>query len=160
MNKLFILLLLTSFQIVAQVEKSSELYKTLKKQDSLLFNVGFNNCNMSQFENILDTNFESFSAQKGIIHSKSEFIQAIKNGLCKSLVFKKRELVNNSFELFPLEENGILYGAIQSGIHNFYSIENGIKKEVTSSAKFTHIWLIKNDIWKLTKVLSYDQKDF
>jgi hypothetical protein len=159
MNKLFVLLsLFFSLQIVAQEKKSSELYKTLKKQDSLLFNVGFNTCNMSQFENILDENVERLSSQKGITHSKAEFIQGLKNGLCRGVIFQKRELAENSLEVFPLEDNGVLYGAIQSGTHNFYNIENGIKKQLTNTAKFTHVWLIKNNEWKLTKVLSYDHK--
>ena len=73
MNKLFILFLplFLSFSMVAQVEKSSELYKTLKKQDSLLFNVGFNTCNMNQFENLLDEDYESFSSIRGVKNSKN-----------------------------------------------------------------------------------------
>ena len=61
-------------------------------------------------------------------------------------------------EVYPLEDNGVLYGAIQFATHNFYNVENGIKKELTNTAKFTHLWLFKNNIWTLTKVYSYDQK--
>ena len=34
----------------AQVDKNSDLYKVIISKDSLLFNVGFNTCNIKQFE--------------------------------------------------------------------------------------------------------------
>ena len=74
MKKYFLLinlLLLTTF-ITSQVKKSSKLYKTIKEKDSLLFNIGFNTCDITQFKNLVSDNFEFYHDQAGITNSKSE----------------------------------------------------------------------------------------
>ena len=114
----------------AQVAKTSELYKILKAKDSLLFNVSFNNCDISQIENLISEDFEFYHDKGGINESKESFIDAIKNGLCVTGENStRRELVENSLQVFPLYNNEVLYGAIQIGIHRFYD----------TTAKFTHL---------------------
>lgn len=157
---LLIHLLLSTTLITAQVDKTSELYKTIKEKDSLLFTIGFNNCDITQFENLVSDNFEFYHDQAGVTNSKSEFIQSIENGLCKLNYKPKRVLDEQSLKVFPLKKNGILYGAIETGIHNFYAIEKNKAAYLTSVAKFTHLWILENENWKLNKVLSYDHKDF
>lgn len=161
MDKIYTLLTLLVLNSIcfAQVEKSSELYITISKKDSLLFNLGFNNCDIIQFENLLSENFEFYHDQSGITNSKSAFIQSIENGLCKLDYRARRVLDKSSLEIFPLKKNGVLYGAIQNGIHKFYAIENDNTEYLTSTAKFTHLWILENEKWKLNKGLSYDHQD-
>lgn len=144
----------------AQVETSSELYKTIWQQDSLLFSVGFNTCDSRQFEYLLSEKFEFYHDQNGITESKAAFIAGIKNGLCKLPYKAIRKLDENSMEVFPLEKNGRLYGAIQTGTHKFYAIETGAAEYLTSTAKFSHVWLLENGNYRLAKGLSYDHKDY
>lgn len=162
MKKQFLLfhLLFLSIAVSAQVEKSSTLYKTIKEKDSLLFNLGFNNCDIAQFENLVSENFEFYHDQAGITNSKAAFISGIQNGLCKLTYIPKRVLAENETGVYPLEKNGVLYGAMQTGIHNFYAAENNNPEYLTSIAKFTHVWILENGDFKLTKGLSYDHKDF
>ncbi|NOU45662.1 MAG: class A beta-lactamase-related serine hydrolase [Bacteroidales bacterium] len=156
---LFFLILL-SCTTFGQVDKTSGLYKIIKEKDSLLFNLGFNNCDIEQFENIVSENFEFYHDQAGIINSKTAFISGIKNGLCKLTYKPKRVLPEDVMEVYPLEKNGVLYGAIQTGVHNFYAVEDNKAEYLTSVAKFTHVWILENGDFKLTKGLSYDHKDF
>jgi len=162
MKKYFLLinLLLLTTIIAAQVKKSSELYKTIKEKDSLLFNVGFNNCDISQFKSLVSEKFEFYHDQAGITKSKSDFINGIENELCKLNYKPKRELVKKSLKVYPLKNNGVLYGAVQTGEHNFYAIEKGKPQYLTSVAQFSHLWLLEDGKWKLSKVLSYNHKDF
>lgn len=162
MKKYFLLfqIILLPIVISAQTEKSSELYQTIKEKDSLLFNLGFNNCDINQFENLVSENFEFYHDQSGITDSKSAFINSIQNGLCKLSYKPKRILIENSLEVYPLKNNGTLYGAIESGIHHFYSIEKDSTEYLTSIAKFSHLWILENETWKLSKGLSFDHKDF
>ena len=53
-----IILLLTSLNLFSQTDKSTELYKIIKAKDSLFFKVGFNRCDISQFENLVSDSFE------------------------------------------------------------------------------------------------------
>ncbi|MFT5922027.1 MAG: hypothetical protein ACI8TS_001359, partial [Flavobacteriales bacterium] len=50
----------------AQVSEDSELYETLLKSDSLLFEEGFNNCDLELVDRILSTDFEFYHDQNGI----------------------------------------------------------------------------------------------
>jgi CubicO group peptidase (beta-lactamase class C family) len=162
MKKYFLLfhIVLLSIVVAAQTEKSTDLYQIIKEKDSLLFNLGFNNCDISQFENLVSEKFEFYHDQSGITNSKSAFIHSIQNGLCKLNYKPKRVLAENSLEVYPLKNNGIFYGAIETGIHHFYAIEKDSSEYLSSIAKFSHIWILENANWKLRKGLSYDHKAF
>ncbi|NBB28542.1 serine hydrolase [Cellulophaga sp. BC115SP] len=159
---LFYLFILVSNASIAQVSKSSELFKSIMKQDSLLFNVGFNTCDISQFERLLSDKFEFFHDVDSISY-KPQFLQNIKNGLCKTpdTYQSRRALVEESTEVYPLYKNKVLYGAIQHGVHKFYEKIAGKAERFASTAKFTHVWLLENGAWKLARGLSFDhqQKD-
>lgn len=159
-KKLFyLLLLLNSFNLYSQVDKSSDLFKILKTKDSLLFNVGFNTCDISQFENLVSENFEFYHDKSGITSSKADFIKSIKDGLCKLSYKPRRALDEKSLVVYPLEKDGVLYGAIQMGTHRFYAVEKDKPEYLTSVANFTHIWLLQNGSWKLSRGLSYNHRE-
>lgn len=153
----FVVLSISTF---GQVDKASVLYKTIKEKDSLLFNLGFNNCDIKQFENLVSEKFEFYHDQAGKTDSKTAFISGIQNGLCQLAYKPKRVLSDNETEVYPLEKDGVLYGAIQTGIHNFYAVEDNGSEYLTSVAKFTHVWILENGDFRLSKGLSYDHKDF
>lgn len=155
---LFIFLFLAVFPLFSQVPTSSDLFKTLKTQDSLLFEVGFNTCDISQFEKLVSDDFEFYHDKSGITVTKADFIASIRDGLCKMDYKARRELVENSLEVYPLENNGVLYGAIQTGSHRFYEVKDVKSDQLTSVAKFTHVWLLENGVWRLSRGLSYDHR--
>ncbi len=141
----------------AQTDKNSELYRTILSKDSLLFNVGFNHCEIGQFESLLSENLKFYHDKDGI-SDKTKFLYDLKNGLCKSPEIRKvkRILVKEKTEIFPLYRNGILYGAIQNGEHLFYES----KESQPGSAKFTNVWTLENGDWKLTTSLSFGHQAY
>lgn len=145
--------------LFSQVTHNSELYRVLRTQDSLLFNVGFNTCDIKQFENLISENFEFYHDKSGIIASKNDFITSIKDGICNLNYKAKRVLDLNSLEVYSIEKNGVLYGAIQTGLHRFYAIEKNKPEYLTSTALFTHVWLLENGDWKLSRALSYNHQE-
>ncbi|MBK6965502.1 MAG: nuclear transport factor 2 family protein [Bacteroidales bacterium] len=155
---LLLLLFLFTFSLFSQVAPSSALFRTLKAQDSLLFEVGFNNCDITQFENLVKEDFEFYHDKSGITATKADFIAGIRDGLCKMNYKARRELVENSLEVYPMENKGVLYGVIQTGSHRFYEVKDVKPDQLTSVAKFTHVWLLENGSWKLSRGLSYDHK--
>jgi len=156
----FLSLFFFAGKLTAQVPKTTELYKTLKENDSLLFDIGFNKCDISQFENLVSGYFEFYHDQSGITHTKSGFISGIKNGLCNLPYKPERKLDEASLEVFPLYNRDTLYGAIQNGTHRFFAIEKDGTKYLTSTARFSHLWLLENGQWKFSRGLSFDHKDF
>lgn len=152
-------MILPSAMAFAQLEESSDVFRILKTRDSLLFNVAFNNCNLSQFEKLISEQFEFYHDKAGSIFSKDEFIASIKKGVCAQPYKARRELVEGSVEVYPLAKDGKIYGALQMGRHRFYALEKDKPEYLTSLAKFIHLWLLEKGEWKLSRGISYDHKD-
>ena len=154
------LICVISFQFIsAQVSHDSELYLELKARDSLLFDLGFNECKIDAFQSFISEDLEFYHDQGGLTTNKEDFLDAVKNNICGNPDMKPiRKLTTGSLKVFPLYENGKLYGAIQKGEHDFFIREPGKEIYKTSSAKFTHIWLLEDNEWILKRVLSYDHK--
>jgi CubicO group peptidase (beta-lactamase class C family) len=154
---IFFFLLLSTKVCYAQLKSSDVLYRTIMEKDSLLFSVGFNNCEITQFENLMSDNLIFFHDKVGI-SNKQKFLSDLKNGLCKdpSVRQVKRILQKEATEIYPLYKDGIIYGAVQNGIHLFYD-----NAEITPGvAKFSHVWQLEDGTWKLTTSLSYDHQPY
>ncbi len=110
-------LLMVSGITIAQVDKNSDLFNTLKAKDSILFKIGFNECEVEKSAELLTDDLEFYHDNSGVSNSKEEFIEAMKSGICRANNPKKvyRFLVEGSLEVFPMYDNGKLYGALQNG---------------------------------------------
>ena len=143
----------------AQMESSSKLYRTIMGLDSILFVKGFNNCELKEMEHLIAPDLEFYHDQTGISSSKEEFFKAIEQNICGSVDKKPiRKLVADSMEVFPLYNNGVLYGAIQNGVHEFYIKTANKEPYITGIAKFSHVFIKQDGNWQLKRVLSYDHR--
>jgi Domain of unknown function (DUF4440) len=134
-----------------------ELAQIIRSQDSLLFDVGFNTCDVSQFERLLSDDFEFYHDKSGITPTKTAFVAGIRDGLCTNPYHPLRKLVPGSETIYPLYDGATLYGAIQIAKHTFYEQVDGIP-QFRSVARFDHLWLLENGEWKLKRSLSYDHQ--
>jgi hypothetical protein len=142
----------------AQVDTNSDLFKTLKVKDSLLFDRAFNYCEGHYLEQLISEDFEFYHDQSGLIESKEHFLNIMKDGICNpnNETKSRRELVEGSLEVFPLYNNGTLYAALQKGTHRFFEKRSGLTEQPGSTALFSHLWKLENNQWKLIRVLSYN----
>lgn len=152
-----ILFFFYSLMSFAQVDKNSEIYKTLKAKDSIIFERTFNRCEVEKLDAIIAEDIEFYHDIAGL-QNKEEFINAVKNNVCSNPDTFTRKLVKGTLEVHQLKNKGKTYGAIQRGYHDFYIKENG-KIRKTGTAQFTHLWILENNEWKLKRVLSFDHKD-
>jgi hypothetical protein len=151
----FLWSILTSLFSNAQVSENSDLYKTLKSKDSIIFERTFNRCELEKLDNVINDDFEFYHDVAGQ-ESRENFFLSVKNNICSNPNKKPiRKLVDKSLKVYPLKKDGKLYGAIQRGKHLFFIKENN-KLTPTGSALFTHVWILKNNSWKLKRVLSYN----
>lgn len=157
MRSLFIALLVSS-ACVSAGQSADSLARIIRKCDSLLFDVGYNSCDITQFERLVSEDFEFYHDEAGITSSKTAFIASVRDGLCKLNYTPRRELLKGSMEVFPLKKDGMLYGAIETGSHRFFAIQKGRPERLTSTARFTHVWLLEHGTWRLRRALSYDHK--
>lgn len=152
-----VLTLLTQFSY-SQVSKDSELYLQLQKMDSIVFLEGFNKCNLISLEKTIAEEFE-FYHDVGGSQEKIIFMENMKNNICSNPERKPiRILVKGSTEVFPLYNQGELYGAIQNGDHEFWIQEPDKELYQTGAAKFSTTWLLIDGNWVMKNVLSYDHK--
>lgn len=164
MNKLIytsVLLILQSLfplALQARQEITETLLQQIMASDSLLFEEGFNSCNMEALQQVTHPDLEFYHDQSGITYGKDNFILGIEKNICSLSYRPLRKVVKSSVKVFPLKSNGMLYGAIQSGEHEFYAQEEGKDPYLTSTAKFTHLWIKEGESWKLKRVLSFDHQ--
>ena len=114
-----ILLTLTVKNSIAQVKNNSDLFILLKKADSLTFNEGFNKCNYAALKKVLHQDLEFFHDDGAA--NLEQFYSDFSKNICGNSNYKPiRKLLLETLEVYPLKNNGKLYGAIQKGEHNFY----------------------------------------
>ncbi len=159
-NIFFTILLFSITQTsYAQTAQNSVLFNELKSRDSLIFDRGFNACDFSSFGSIISDDFEFYHDKNGVMENKEAFLQVLQLGVCSDPDRKPiRKLVGATVKVYPLYQKGLLYGAIQTGEHEFYIKEKGKEMYKTGIALFTHLWIKTKDGWQLKRVLSYDHK--
>lgn len=151
MRMLLVVFVLMTFKLIAQSDNEKQvLNQTILSKDSLLFTVGFNTCDINQFETLLSKQFSFYHDQSGF-SNKKQFIKNLKSGLCADPTNYQSTRVLLHSTVYPLTENGKIYGAVQEGEHCFY--EGEVKR---STAKFTHLWLLEKGEWKLVNALSFN----
>ena len=161
-NTCIALLVLSTFGIQAQLAETSELHQLLKKQDSILFNAAFNTCDTNALEQIFTKDFEFYHDKGGFTESREAFLNPIKencaNWNSETVQPSKRILIAGSLKVYPLYKNGTLYGAVQHGVHRFVSLSSNREYEKGDIAKFTHVWILEEEQWKVKRELSYDHQ--
>jgi hypothetical protein len=153
-----ILVSISSLNIISGQENNSipelkTLFKTIVHLDSVLFDA-FNTRN-------LDTLKSLFSMDLEFYHDLGGFTEYDQNMESFERTFDndrrlRRELVFRSLEIYPIKD----YGAVEIGIHRFYSTEKGQKEQLSSEAKFIHLWQRKDGKWKITRVISYGHQEY
>lgn len=149
MKKTLLALLLFSCQIaMSQVTdattKNSSLRNEILKMDSLLFNVGFNQCDSLVYKNILSNDLEFYDDRSGLNASKQSDVMSLIEK-CSRKDNLTRVLSNCTVD--KLED----FGAVQLGEH--YFVLNGI---IVGTAKFIHVWERTSEGWKLKRIISYE----
>ena len=151
-----LILLLFLGNLQAQIDKKSPLFLELKRQDSLFFERGFNNCDIAYLEKLMDENLK-FYHDNGGFQDKQLFLERTRQNICGNPNQKPiRKVIESSLQVFPLYNNGELYGAIQTGEHQFFTREKNKEDVLGGQAKFTSVWTKKDRNWLMSDVLSYD----
>jgi hypothetical protein len=154
-TKLARLIVLFSLISYANYGQNNSLEIAIKQHDSIFW-TGYNSCNIETFKKYITDDFEFYHDKGGLTSGADAFLKMIDENLCnKTNTWSlRREVVKGSEQVFPLNN----YGAILRGEHVFYLIENGKKEKLIETAKFTHVWKLDQDVWKMSRVLSFDHQ--
>ncbi len=157
---LFVLLLCHQPLAMSGEEPGEQLVQALAKElatvDRTFFQRGFNDCDLAFLERQVSPDLVFYHDQSGV-QDKALFMENTRKYLCAGGPNKPiRKLVPGSLSTFPLFKQGVLYGAIQSGEHQFYLRSSSAADVLTGRARFTNVWTKQNNGWQLANVLSYD----
>jgi len=117
--------------------------------DSTFFNA-FNTCDTTTSKSFFTKDLEFYHDAGGLTNYDQNVKSIIYRCIGKTKV--RRELVKGSLEVYPIKD----YGAIEVGSHRFYYTEIGKEEKLDGTFKFIHIWLHKNNEWKISRVISFD----
>src|ERR1051325_3663629 len=152
------LLFTLSLSLFAQSEKES-LTQTILHEDSA-FGDAYNRCDVEKMSQFFCPDIEFYHDRGGPTIGLGPFTETLKTGLCGKPNFRlRRGGIPETVKVFPLQKNGVTYAAVLSGEHYFYINDSGKPEYRDGMAKFFHVWLLKDGIWKMARVVSYDHHD-
>jgi hypothetical protein len=130
---------------------SESLYDDIARMDDVLFSA-FNRRDLPAISALFSRDLEFYHDRGGLTHYEAN-IRAFRKIFANS-TYVRRHLVEGSLEVYPI--NGV--GAVETGIHRFYSTEPGGKEQLTATARFIHLWRQDKGRWKIARVISYDHR--
>ena len=139
---------------------NQKLFLTIKSMDSLFFDIAYNQCDTILGRKLISKDFEFY-------HDKGGALLNTNNELASEIMIEDlswigkrtfRKLVLDKMEVFPLYENEKLYGALETGHHQFFKVADNKPTELKTNAKFIHLWILEDNNWKLKRVFSYDHQ--
>ena len=140
--------------LLAQTEEQ-KLTTTILQKDSLFW-VAFNSCDTATQRQYFMPDVEFYHDKGGLTLGIDKVMETTKKNLCSNNDFRiRREVVAGTVKVYPLTKSDIIYGAIISGDHVFYILDKGKPARLDGKAKFTHVWLLKDNSWKMARILSY-----
>lgn len=117
----------------------------------------YNQCDVQKMSQYFTADVEFYHDKGGITLGLGPLTESFKNNLCGNPKFRlRREAVPGTVQLYPLQKNGVTYGAVLSGEHYFYINDNGKPEFRDGQANFFHVWLLHDGQWKIARVVSYN----
>lgn len=136
--------------------ENKKVIATILHLDSLFWK-SYNDCKPDDSGQFLTDDVKFYHDKGGITNGKTALVASIRDNLCGTQnPHLRREAVAGTVKVFPLRNGNAIYGAIISGEHVFYVTENNKPERKDGLAKFTQVWLLKNNEWKMSDILSYD----
>jgi len=152
---LLITIALFSDFLLAQPEKQN-LLKVISSRDSLFW-TAYNNCDVEKMQLFFTDDVEFYHDRSGLTLGLENLTSSLSKNLCGNENSKlRREAIEGTVKVFPLRTADVTYGALISGEHVFYVIEKGKSERLDGYGKFTYVWVLRDNVWKMSRILSYD----
>ncbi len=149
---------LFNLSLLAQDQQATQ-DVTIRHQDATFWDA-YIRCDVAKMSEFFWPDFEFYHDKGGLTVGLDNFVELLKTGLCGKPNFRlRREAIPDTVKLFPLQNNGVTYGAVLSGDHYFFINDNGKPEYRDGIARFFHVWLLKDGTWKMARAISYDHRD-
>ncbi|MDR3688052.1 MAG: nuclear transport factor 2 family protein [Fimbriimonas sp.] len=127
------------------------LFATIAEEDGRLFDA-FDARDLAGVSNFFSKNLEFYHDKDGLIGYR-KMVDSFRRHFAETTKVK-RVLDPESLEVSPVRG----YGAIESGIHRFYSQEPGKDWVLSATAKFVNVWKNDHGKWRIFRACSYDHE--
>ena len=154
---LLLLLSVCSFISVSLAQTEDDtVMKTILEKDRLFW-AGYNTCNYKQLGELIADDVEFYHDKGGITLGKSALVNSIRKNLCSKQNFRtRREAISETVKIYLLKNSNVTYGAIISGEHYFFNSYDNKPERREGIAKFMNMWILKDNVWKMSRILSFD----
>ncbi len=133
-------------------EKKAALHTTILAQDKAFFDA-FNSCDLTAWRRYLSEDIEFYQDNDDVTKGREALERSFKSRCGTNNVAKlRREIVLSTVEIHPIQG----FGAVQLGTHRFWRVVPGEPDQLMSTPKFVHLWRIKDGVWQMTRVISYE----
>lgn len=121
----------------------NELNQQILEADSILFDQGFNACNLQIWRDKLTDDLEFYDDRSGLNTNIEKEITSFRNK-CNAPIEITRQLMESRVSRLNN------FGAVQIGKHAFFEDDKR-----TGDAEFIHVWELTANGWKVKRVISF-----
>ena len=139
-----------------EAQSEGQVTETILHLDSAFWKA-YNNCDTSDYIKYLTEDVEFYHDKGGITSGAAALIESLEKNLCSNASYKlRREAVAGTVKVYPMANGNNIYGALITGEHVFYVTANGKPEYPDGHANFSQLWLLKDGVWKMARILSYN----
>lgn len=120
----------------------------------------YNKCDIKKLVPMTVEGLEFYHDQGGTMMGRKAFEGAMEKNICGNPQGRRvrREAIAESVHVYPMMGGGKLYGAVIEGNHQFYGYAPAAAESLQDQARFTHLLLLNDGVWKVARVLSFDHR--
>lgn len=141
------------------IPEGEALTAAIRTHDAAFFALAFDRCDPRAMRAMVTDDFEMYHDRDGVVaRSADEWITAYTSwctGRQRPDAWRsRREFVASTFTVHPIPG----HGAIEDGEHQFYERQGDGPERLAGRARFTQLWRLTPDGWRLARVLSYGHR--
>jgi len=136
--------------------EGAALTEAVRARDAEFFALAFAGCDPERLRAMLTSDFEFYHDRDGVVARDAGAFVADYGRSClerqrPGAWRSRRELVPASLNVHPVPG----FGAIEDGEHLFYERQGDGPERLVGRARFTQLWALTPDGWRLARVFSY-----
>ena len=141
------------------IPQGEALAAALTARDAEFFSLVFDGCDPERLAAMLTPDFEMYHDRDGVVARSSEVFvrQYGENCVARQAPDawrSRRELVTATLNVHPVPG----FGAIEDGEHLFYERHGDGPEHLAGRARFTQLWQLTPEGWRLARVFSYGHR--
>jgi hypothetical protein len=141
---------------VSPLPEGQALTSAIAARDAEFFQLLFLDCDPGRMSAMLAADFEMYHDRDGLVATDAGAFVALYQRMCEARRApdawrSRRELLSATLNVHPVPG----FGAIEDGEHQFYERRGDGPERLVGHARFTQVWKLAPDGWRLSRVFSY-----